>query len=277
MADQLRGGSTAGGYPIVTKKEVPMTFRVDAGKLQYSTDGGASWADAEYSSDATAAANQILSGQTAYVGGSKITGTMPNRGATNYTLPINGSYTIPSGYHNGSGVVSQSIATQGAQTITPGTSDQTISAGQYLSGTQTIAGDPDLKASNILSGKNIFGVSGSLIAGARHATGTTTSTTIAATLGWEAKTIIAQGSSGGLIIYRKDGYSQVGTINYGTMSSTVTKTGLWADSQNDNTPSSFYAYPTSAIDYSGTWNTTSFSITVPDGNMGTITWHAYEF
>jgi hypothetical protein len=221
-----------------------MTFRVDAGKLQYSTDGGASWADAEYSMDATAAANQILSGQTAYVGGSKITGTIPSKGA---------------------------------QTFTPGTSNQSIGAGQYLSGTQTILGDPDLIASNILSGKNIFGVAGNVIAGARHATGTTTGTVIAATLGWEAKTIIVQGSTAGFIAYRKDGFSQVGTINYGATSSTKTSTGLWADSRNDNTPSSSYSHPTSAINYNGTWDTTGFSITVPDGNMGTITWHAYEF
>jgi hypothetical protein len=174
-----------------------MTFRVDAGKLQYSTDGGASWADAEYSSDATAAANQILSGQTAYVGGSKITGTMPNRGATNYTLPINGSYTIPSGYHNGSGVVSQSIATQGAQTITPGTSNKTIASGRYLTGTQTILGDPDLIASNILSGKNIFGVAGSVIAGTRYATGSTTSNVITVTLSFTPGLMIVNNRTAG--------------------------------------------------------------------------------
>ena len=78
-------------------------------------------------SDATATSSDILSGKTAYVNGSKITGN---------------------------------IKSQGAQTITPSTSNQTISSGKYLSGTQTIKGDLNLVASNIKSGVSIFGVSG---------------------------------------------------------------------------------------------------------------------
>lgn len=53
------------------------------------------------------------------------------------------------------------IASQAAQTITPGTSDQTIAAGKYLSGAQTIKGDANLAAGNIKSGVSIFGVNGS--------------------------------------------------------------------------------------------------------------------
>ena len=49
---------------------------------------------------------------------------------------------------------------KGAATYTPGTANQVISANQYLTGAQTILGDADLVASNIVSGKNIFGVAG---------------------------------------------------------------------------------------------------------------------
>ena len=58
-------------------------------------------------------------------------------------------------------IITGTIPSRGAQTITPGRSSQTIAAGQYLSGAQTIAGDTDLTAGNIRSGANIFGVSGS--------------------------------------------------------------------------------------------------------------------
>lgn len=111
-------------------------------------------------SDATALAADILSGKSAYVDGEHIAGTMPNQGTVNQTLDINGSYTIPKGYHSGSGKVSQNITTKAAATYTPGTSDQTIAAGQYLSDAQTIKGDPNLVASNIMQGKTIFGVTG---------------------------------------------------------------------------------------------------------------------
>ena len=54
-----------------------------------------------------------------------------------------------------------SIPSKTAATYTPGTSDQTIASGQYLSGVQTIKGDANLVAENIKSGVPIFGVEGS--------------------------------------------------------------------------------------------------------------------
>lgn len=75
-------------------------------------------------------ANKMLSGVTAYGGnGTKYTG---------------------------------SISSKSAQTYTPTTSDQTISAGQYLSGAQTIKGDANLVASNIAKNVTIFSIVGTL-------------------------------------------------------------------------------------------------------------------
>lgn len=65
--------------------------------------------------------------------------------------------------------VGTGVTRKAAATITPGTTNQTISSGTYLSGTQTIAGDADLVASNIKSGANIFGVSGSFTSDANAA------------------------------------------------------------------------------------------------------------
>ena len=121
----------------------------------------------------TATASDILSGKTAWVGGSKITGSMTDRGAISQTLSANGTYTIPQGYHNGSGKVTQSLTTKGATTYTPTTSNQTIPSGTYLTGVQTITGDANLIASNIKSGVSIFGVVGSMVENAtKVATGT---------------------------------------------------------------------------------------------------------
>lgn len=57
--------------------------------------------------DADALAAEILANKTAYVAGSKTTGTMPNRGAVTGTIStVAGTYTIQNGYHDGSGTVS---------------------------------------------------------------------------------------------------------------------------------------------------------------------------
>lgn len=76
--------------------------------------------------DATSGAGDILNGKTAYVNGSKVTGTMPNQRAKSASLNAGGSYTIPAGYHNGKGkITANNLASQ-----TGGTSG----AGDILSG-----------------------------------------------------------------------------------------------------------------------------------------------
>lgn len=57
-------------------------------------------------------------------------------------------------------IVTGTIPSQTAQTITPTTSNQIIESGVYLSGTQTIKGDSNLVADNIKNGVSIFGVDG---------------------------------------------------------------------------------------------------------------------
>ena len=56
--------------------------------------------------DATAAVAEILEGKTAYARGAKLTGTMPNKGAVSGTIATKEAYTIPMGFHDGSGTVS---------------------------------------------------------------------------------------------------------------------------------------------------------------------------
>ena len=71
--------------------------------------------------DANATASNILVDKTAYVNGTKVTGTMPNKEAVTVSLNCDGSYTIPAGYHNGSGkVTANSLASQTSANATAG-------------------------------------------------------------------------------------------------------------------------------------------------------------
>lgn len=114
-------------------------------KVQIPKSGGGT-ASFDDTADATLDnGNKMLSGNTAYANGVKYTG---------------------------------SIASKSAQTYTPTTSDQTIAAGQYLSGAQTVKGDANLLPQNIASGISIFGVSGSLTSATITQDGTTKVLTI---------------------------------------------------------------------------------------------------
>lgn len=64
--------------------------------------------------DATASASEILATKTAYVNKSKVTGQMTNNGAITGTITTKAQeYTIPQGFHDGSGKVSIDSTEQG--------------------------------------------------------------------------------------------------------------------------------------------------------------------
>ncbi len=80
-----------------------------AGVTAHGADGapitGANTNDSDTSA-ATAMVGEILSGKTAYARGAALTGTMPNNGAvTGIISTKSGAYTVPQGYHDGSGTV----------------------------------------------------------------------------------------------------------------------------------------------------------------------------
>ena len=137
-------------------------------------------------SDATARVAEILATKTAYVNGSKLTGTMPNRGAVTGTISaVDSSFTIPQGYHDGSGAVSidsteqakiiaanikagieilgvtgtyagEAITVQ-SKTATPATTSQTITPDtgyDYLSQV-TISAIPYTETDNAAGGKTV--------------------------------------------------------------------------------------------------------------------------
>lgn len=76
-------------------------------------------------SDANATASQILDGAIAYVDGERVVGSMTNNGAVAGTISSRDqSYTVPAGYHDGSGAVQ--ISQSERQKIIPGNIKQGV-------------------------------------------------------------------------------------------------------------------------------------------------------
>lgn len=86
------------------------------GATAHGADGEPITGTCEYDAntqDATATAAEILSGKTAYNKGVKVTGSMKNNGAVSGTISAKaGTYTVPQGYHDGSGKVAISSTEQ---------------------------------------------------------------------------------------------------------------------------------------------------------------------
>lgn len=112
--------------------------------------------------------------------GETVAGAMPNNGAVSQTLNTETtSYTVPKGYHDGTGSVSITTETK---TATPTKSAQTIapSTGKVLSGV-TVAAIPDeyqdvtpvtATADDVLDGKFIVNAAGETVEGAMTNNGT---------------------------------------------------------------------------------------------------------
>lgn len=108
----------------------------------------------------SATAPATISGSSASV--STGTNTLTLSKTVSVTPSVTAGYVSSGTAGNASVSLTASVTTKAAATITPGTSNQEIASGTYLTGKQTISGDANLVAANIKSGVSIFGVSGSL-------------------------------------------------------------------------------------------------------------------
>ena len=163
-----------------TKKQQSVTPDVGYYALSSVTVGAIPNAYQDVSS-VNAAAGDVLTGKI-YVtaDGTVTTGTMPNNGAVNKTLDVTTiSYTIPKGYHSGTGKVQIVLETK---TVTPTKSVQDITptAGKVLSKVTVAAipdnyidtSDADAVAANILADKTAY-VKGAKVEGTMLNNGTT--------------------------------------------------------------------------------------------------------
>lgn len=135
----VSGVSGGGSYNLQSKTATPtkkqQNITPDAGYFGLSDVTVAPIPDAYQDvSSVTAAAGDVLTGKIYVLAdGTVTTGTMANNGAVNKTLDATTiSYTIPEGYHSGSGAVTISLETK---TVTPTKSTQEITpaAGTVLS------------------------------------------------------------------------------------------------------------------------------------------------
>ena len=102
------------------KAGAPYTITYNGGVNFFLASGGSI-------DDVSFSASDLLTGKSANNSdGEKVNGTMPNKGAVTASINCGGSYTIPAGYHNGSGkVTANSLASQ---------TSANASAGDILSG-----------------------------------------------------------------------------------------------------------------------------------------------
>lgn len=172
-------GSGTVSITLETKSATPTTSSQDitptSGKVLSKVTVGAIPSNYKDISNVDAAAGDVLYGKTIVTEDGEVTGSMTNNGAVSKVLDAttsNQSYSVPAGYHNGSGAVSIVLEEKSA---TPSTSSQNITptSGKVLSKV-TVAAIPgkyadttgdDATAAHILYGKKAHSISsGSAVA-----------------------------------------------------------------------------------------------------------------
>lgn len=135
------GGNTLIDLTADTITAADLASGVTAHDKSGATITGTNTYDSDTSDD-TAVASEILATKTAHARGVALTGTMPNRGAVTGTISSKAEqYTIPQGYHDGSGKVSIS-STEQAKLI-----PENIRQGVTVLGVEgTMSGQEDVNA-----------------------------------------------------------------------------------------------------------------------------------
>lgn len=117
MANQYKNKIIYNGSTLIDLTSDTITAAdLASGKTAHDKSGapitGTNTYDSDTSND-TAKATEILAGKTAHAMGNALTGTMPNNGGATGTIStVAGEYTIPFGFHDGSGKVSISSTEQ---------------------------------------------------------------------------------------------------------------------------------------------------------------------
>lgn len=106
----------------------------------------------------SATAPNSISGTSATV--STGTNTLTLTKSVSVTPAVTPGYVASATAGNSSVSLTASVTTKAAATITPTTTDQTLAAGTYLTGAQTVKGDSNLVPAKIVAPYSIFGVEG---------------------------------------------------------------------------------------------------------------------
>lgn len=133
------------------------------------------------------AADDLRSGkQLVGADGSIVTGNLPEVIQATPTISVSSGGLITASATQSGGIVeggtksaTQQLTTQGAKSVTPGTTAQTaVASGRYTTGDVVVAGDANLVPENIAEGVSIFGVTGVHSGGGGDGSGIATTLTV---------------------------------------------------------------------------------------------------